>query len=309
MALKDREPRIVVVGSSNRDLALLCTELPQPGQTVRGAELQISAGGKGANQAVAAARAGATVGFIGLHGDDEWGEWARKGLEREGIDCRFFRQCSGVPSGVALILIGGREKENIIAVARSANDELGAEDIEQAESLFAEADLVVAQLEIPLGAVTAAAEMAGRFKIPFVLNPAPAAPLPASLLRCVDTLVPNETEAETLTGEADPEQAAGALLARGCRRVVLTLGAAGALLAEGGIIRRFPAPAVQPVDTVGAGDCFVGWLAVELARGLTASQATAHAVAAASLAVTRTGAQEAMPYRREVERAVKRSRG
>ena len=149
MALKDREPRIVVVGSSNRDLALLCTELPQPGQTVRGAELQISAGGKGANQAVAAARAGATVGFIGLHGDDEWGEWARKGLEREGIDCRFFRQCSGVPSGVALILIGGREKENIIAVARSANDELGAEDIEQAESLFAEADLVVAQLEIP----------------------------------------------------------------------------------------------------------------------------------------------------------------
>lgn len=291
MALKDREPRIVVVGSSNRDLALLCTELPQPGQTVRGAELQISAGGKGANQAVAAARAGATVGFIGLHGDDEWGEWARKGLEREGIDCRFFRQCSGVPSGVALILIGGREKENIIAVARSANDELGAEDIEQAESLFAEADLVVAQLEIPLGAVTAAAEMAGRFKIPFVLNPAPAAPLPASLLRRVDTLVPNETEAETLTGEADPEQAAGALLA------------------EGGIIRRFPAPAVQPVDTVGAGDCFVGWLAVELARGLTASQATAHAVAAASLAVTRTGAQEAMPYRREVERAVKRSRG
>ena len=99
MAIKDREPRIVVVGSSNRDLALLCTELPQPGQTVRGAELQISAGGKGANQAVAAARAGATVGFIGLHGDDEWGEWARKGLEREGIDCRFFRQCSASPGG------------------------------------------------------------------------------------------------------------------------------------------------------------------------------------------------------------------
>lgn len=309
MALKDREPRIVVVGSSNRDLALLCPELPRPGQTVRGADLQISAGGKGANQAVAAARAGAAVGFVGLHGDDDWGKRARKGLEQEGIDCRFFRQRSGVPSGVALILIGGREKENIIAVARSANDALDAGDIEQAEGLFAEADLVVAQLEIPLGAVTAAAEMADKLKIPFVLNPAPAALLPESLLHLVDTLVPNETEAEMLTGERDPERAAGALLVRGCRRAVLTLGAAGALLAERNDIRRFPAPAVQPVDTVGAGDCFVGWLAVGLARGLPAPQAVTHAVAAASLAVTRTGAQEAMPYRREVERAVKRSRG
>lgn len=299
--IKNRKPRIAVVGSSNRDLALVCPKLPRPGQTVRGAELRISAGGKGANQAVAAARAGAAVSFVGLYGDDQGGESARKGLEQEGIDLRFFRRRSGVPSGTALILIGGREKENIIAVARSANDELAAKDIAAAEAVFAAADIIVSQLEIPLEAVSAAAELAVKLRVPFVLNPAPAAELPDSLLRRVDTLIPNESEAETLTKEADPERAAEKLLAKGCRLVVITLGAAGALVAAKGESRRIPAPAVRPVDTVGAGDCFVGWMAVGLARGLPAQQAVRLAVAAASLAVTRAGAQEAMPYREEIK--------
>ncbi len=297
-----REPRIVVVGSSNRDLTLVCPELPLPGQTVRGAELRISAGGKGANQAVAASRAGACVSFIGLHGDDEWGDSARRGLQREGIDTAFFRRCDGFPSGVALILIGGRERENIIAVARSANDNLTAEDVSSAEESFAAAGAVVAQLEIPMAAVTAAAASAERLKVPFVLNPAPAADLPRDLLRRVHTIIPNETEAELLTGEADLERAARKLLAKGCRQVVITMGAQGAMLAGEGEFLHIPAPAVHPVDTVGAGDCFVGWMAVGIARGVPAALAARRAVAAASLAVTREGAQEAMPYREEVER-------
>lgn len=299
--MERKKAKIVVVGSSNRDLTLACSGLPRPGQTVRGAELRISAGGKGANQAVAAARVGVRVSFIGLYGDDEWGESARAGLEREGIDVRFFRRRAGVPSGVALILIGGEDRENIIAVARSANDEMTPGDIRRAEELFTAAGAVVAQLEIPLAAVTAAAEMAGNMGTPFILNPAPAMELPESLLRSVHTLIPNETEAEILSGEAEPECAAGVLLAKGCRRVVITLGARGALIAEEGEICRIPAPDVRPVDTVGAGDCFVGWMAAGLARGLPAPEAARQAVAAASLAVTRAGAQESMPYRHEVE--------
>lgn len=299
--MKDGEPRIVVVGSSNRDLTLVCPELPHPGQTVRGAELRISAGGKGANQAVAAARGGGRVSFVGLHGDDEWGESARRGLEREGIDTSFFRRRGGLPSGVALILVGGQEKENIIAVARSANDNLTAEDVYGAEKLFAEAGAVVAQLEIPTAAVTAAAGLARKLKVPFVLNPAPAAILPDDLLQYVHTIVPNETEAEMLTGEADPVRAARELLGKGCRQVVITLGARGAMLAGEKESLHIPAPAVQPADTVGAGDCFVGWMALGIARGFPAALAARQAVAAASLAVTREGAQAAMPCRTEVE--------
>ncbi len=302
--MKSREPHIVVVGSSNRDLTLVCPELPQPGQTVRGAELGVSAGGKGANQAVAAARAGARVSFVGLYGEDEWGESARAGLEREGIDTRFFRRRAGFPSGVALILVGGRERENLIAVARSANDALSPEDIHRASEIFSTAGAVVAQLEIPLAAVTAAAELAEKLKVPFLLNPAPAMALPESLLSLVHTLIPNESEAEMLTGEADTEKSAGILLARGCRRVVITLGACGALIAGEGAICRVLAPAVQPVDTVGAGDCFVGWLAAGIAHGLTTIEAARQAVVAASVAVTREGAQASMPYRNEVDRLI-----
>ena len=277
-----RNPHLIIVGSSNTDLVIQCDRLPQPGATVLGGEFARFAGGKGANQAVAAARAGARVTFIGAHGKDDFGRAAKAGLRHEGIDVRYFRERRRVPSGVALILIGGRDRQNQIAVARSANDTLSAADIRAARAVFRLADAVIAQLEIPLAAVQAAAELAEESGIPFILNPAPARKLPAKLLRLVDTLTPNEHEVS--------------VVGHGARRTVVTLGARGVLIGK----QRIPAPKVKPVDTVGAGDCFTAWLAVGIAEGLKLEDAARRAFRAASIAVTRPGAQPGMPYRREV---------
>ena len=271
------KPHLVVVGSSNTDLVLACDRLPKPGETLLGGEFRQFAGGKGANQAVAAARAGARVTFIGAHGNDDFGRAAKAGLKREGIDVSRFRQVPGISSGIALILIGGRDRQNLIAVAKSANDCVKNIRIPKA-------DAVVAQLEIPLPAVLEAARQAKAAGIPFILNPAPARKLPAELLRLVHTLVPNEHEY--------------ALLGRPrCRQVVVTLGVKGAQIIGGPLI---PAPKVKPVDTVGAGDCFTAWLAVGIAEKLPLEQAVARACRAAAIAVTRPGAQAGMPWRREV---------
>jgi ribokinase len=275
-------PRLLVVGSSNTDLVIQCDRLPKPGETLLGGAFTRCAGGKGANQAVAAARAGARVTFIGAHGDDDFGRAAKTGLRREGIDVRYFRERRGVPSGVALILVGGRDRQNLIAVARSANDTLSAEDLRAARPAFQRADAVVVQLEVPLDTVLAAAQLAAEAGIPFILNPAPARKLPAQLLRLVDTLTPNEHEAETV--------------GTGARRTVVTLGARGARIGN----LRIPAPKVKPVDTVGAGDCFTAWLAVGLAEGLPLETAAHRSVWAASISVTRHGAQASMPFRHEV---------
>jgi ribokinase len=199
-----------------------------------------------------------------------------------------------------LILLGGKTRENIIGVARSANDTLTARDIAAAQPAFARAHVVVAQLEIPLPTVIAAARQAQQAKIPFVLNPAPARALPENLLSLVHTLTPNEHEAALLTGQKDPERAGPALLRQGCQHVVITLGARGALLASAQGLQYFCAPKVKPVDTVGAGDCFTGWLAVGLAEQLPLIEAIPRALSAASLSVTRAGAQNGLPYRREV---------
>ena len=276
-------PHLIVVGSSNTDLVIQCDRLPQPGETLLGGEFARFAGGKGANQAVAAARAGARVTFIGAHGNDDFGRAAKAGLRREGIDVRYFREHRQVPSGVALILIGGRDRQNQIAVARSANDTLSAADVRTARAAFRQADAVVAQLEVPLAAVQAAAELATAAGIPFILNPAPARKLPAKILRLVDALTPNEHEFK--------------VVGKGARRTVITLGARGVMVGK----LRIPAPKVKPVDTVGAGDCFTAWLAVGIAEGLTLEEAARRAVRAAAIAVTRPGAQSGMPYRREIE--------
>ncbi|MEI8063968.1 MAG: ribokinase [Verrucomicrobiota bacterium] len=276
------KPHLIVVGSSNTDLVIQCDRLPKPGETLLGGAFARFAGGKGANQAVAAARAGARVTFIGAHGNDDFGRAAKAGLRAEGIDVRFFCQRAGVPSGVALILVGGRDRQNLIAVSRSANDTLSAADVRAARSAFRQADAVVAQLEIPLAAVQASAELAAEAGIPFILNPAPAQKLPAKLLRLVETLTPNEHEVR--------------VVGKGARRTVVTLGARGVLIGK----LRVPAPKVKPVDTVGAGDCFTAWLAVGIAEGLSLEDAARRAVRAASIAVTRSGAQPGMPYRREV---------
>ncbi len=295
-----RPPRLVVVGSSNTDLVLQCSHLPRPGETLLGGEFTRHAGGKGANQAVAAARAGARVSFIGRHGDDDFGRAAKAGLRREGIDLRYFRECPGSPSGVALILIGGRSRENLIAVAHSANDCLTSAGVQAASKVFATAAVILCQLEVPLPAVEAAARLAAHHDVPFVLNPAPARKLSARLLRMIHTLTPNETEAEILTGSSDPAVAARQLRKRGCGQVVITLGARGAWISSEeweGLIR---APRVRPVDTVGAGDCFSAWLALGIAEGLSIRLVVERAVRAASISVTRPGAQSGMPHREEL---------
>jgi len=281
-SMSHSKPRLLVVGSSNTDLVIQCNRLPKPGETLLGGAFTRCAGGKGANQAVAAARAGARVTFVGVHGDDDFGRAAKAGLRSEGIDVRYFRERRWVASGVALILVGGRDRQNLIAVAHSANDTLGADDVRAARPAFQRADAVVAQLEVPLDAVLAAAQLAAEAGIPFILNPAPARKLPARLLRLVDTLTPNEHEAKTV----------GA----GARRTVVTQGARGVRI--GSLL--IPAPKVKPVDTVGAGDCFTAWLAVGLAEGLPLEEAARRAVRAASISVTRSGAQASMPYRQEV---------
>ena len=294
-------PRIVVIGSSNTDLVLTSPRLPRPGETVLGGPLVRHAGGKGANQAVAAARARAQVVFVGAHGDDEFGRAAKAALRAEGVNVRYFVRRTGVGSGTALILIGGKIRENLIAVAQSANDTLTKADVLRAERAIAAANVVVGQLEIPLEAVLAAAELAEAHGCPFVLNPAPARKAPAELLRLVHTLTPNEREAALLTGEDDPSAAARVLLKRGCRQVVITLGARGALLADRQGQQVIRAPKVRAIDTVGAGDCFTAWLAVGLASEFNLSAAVRRAAKAAAMSVTRSGAQAGMPYLSEIE--------
>jgi len=293
-------PRVLLFGSSNTDLVLTCPRLPGPGETLLGGDFRQSHGGKGANQAVAAARAGAKVVFVGGRGRDDFGKNAADALRKEGIDIRHFQIKAGASSGVALILLGGKTRENIIGVAKSANDALTPADIRSVAAEFARAGAVVAQLETPLPAVLEAARLAAAAGVPFMLNPAPARPLAARLFKLTHTITPNEHEARLLTGRDLPEDAARHLLAAGCRQVVITLGAKGALLANAQGSRRFPAPRVRPVDTVGAGDCFTGWLAVGLAEKLPIEDNLRRALRAASLAVTRPGAQAAMPRRTEV---------
>jgi ribokinase len=297
---KNSGPHILVVGSSNTDLVITGARLPSPGETLLGGAFARFAGGKGANQAVAAARAGARVSFVGARGDDDLGRGALGAMRREGIDCRRFSVRKNVTSGVALILLGGKNRENMIVVANSANDRLTAGDIRKAAREIALSQVVVAQLEIPLPAVREAARLAAQSSVPFILNPAPARKLPASLLKLVHILTPNEHEAAHLTGVSDPKRAGRLLLQQGCQNVVITLGAKGALVIDSKGTKHFAAPKVKVLDTVGAGDCFSGWLAVGVAKGYPLDKSVKYALAAASLAVTRRGAQAGMPYRHEV---------
>ncbi len=295
-------PHIVVAGSSNTDLVIACGRLPRPGETLLGGAFERHAGGKGANQAVAAARAGAKVTFIGACGDDDFGRAARASLQREGIDTRYFRtDRSGNPSGVALIFIGGKEKQNLIAVARSANNTVNIQDVQRARSILARCDAVIGSLEIPLAVIREAADIATEHGIPFILNPAPARPLADAMLKKVFALTPNVSELKVLAPECrGPREAAESLLDRGCRHVVVTLGSKGALVVDAKGARRILGRRVRPVDTVGAGDCFTAWLAMGIAKGLEVAEAARWANAAAAIAVTRPGAQAGMPFAREV---------
>ena len=298
--------RIVVVGSTNTDLTVLTERLPAPGETVLGADLMQAGGGKGANQAVAAARAGALVAFVGRVGADGFGHAAIEGLRREGIDTSHLTTDERASSGVALIIVD-RRGENLIAVASGANARLSPEDVRAAAGLIAAADLVLLQLEVPMPTVREAVRQARSAGVPVLLNPAPAPAEGAlsDMLGELSYLTPNEGEAARLLGLkgiASPDEAARRLLAAGVGAVVLTLGAQGACVCRAGACRRIAAPPVVAVDTVGAGDCFSGVLAVGLGEGMPLEEAALFATCAAGLSVQRAGAQPSMPVRAEIDK-------
>jgi len=292
---------VVVLGSVNADLVLRCTALPLPGETVHGRDFRTLPGGKGANQAIAAARLGASVAFIGCVGDDDFGRTAQFVLAGEGIDTTHLHVVAGTATGVAMILVDDAG-QNSIALAAGANAALTTDHVDAAAPLFEGAALFVCQLESPLDVVRHAIRCARAAGVPVLLNPAPAQALPAALLAEVDVLVPNETEAALLVGsDLDPTAAATRLRALGPATVLLTLGADGLQVDTDGLAQRVPAPATGPVvDTTGAGDTFIGAFAAARVEGASVAAAAAFAQKAAALSVTRPGAVGGMPYRHEV---------
>ncbi|MBJ7000595.1 ribokinase [Streptomyces griseofuscus] len=289
---------IAVLGSTNMDLVAFVAKAPQRGETVTGREFRTIPGGKGANQAVAAARAGATVSMIGAVGNDAAGTRLRETLEHSGVDTDFLRTVEG-PSGTAHIVVDDEGGNSIVVIpgANGTVDHLSPGD----EGLIASADTLLLQLEIPLAAVVAGAAAAHRHGVRTILTPSPIRPLPPELLAATDLLVPNQYEAITLTGRTDPREAATALLEL-VPRAVVTLGATGCLYvsrdAEPLVV---PAPRVEAVDTTAAGDTFTGALAVALAEEKPVREALSWAAAAASLSVERAGASASMPYRPEID--------
>jgi ribokinase len=294
------KPNILVVGSSNTDLVIFCDRLPNPGETVLGGQFQMFGGGKGANQAVAAARAGAPVTFLGAYGPDAFGTAARERLLKEGIKVDYFQCVQGASSGVALILVDGVTRENLIAVAKSANEVVDSAMVSEARSAFEEAAVVISQLEIRDGAIEAIARICHEMGKPFLLNPAPSRALPKRVYQSLFAIVVNEHEARDLSKQPDIPAAVTWLHGAGCKNVVVTLGSRGVTFSDGKKLESVEAPKVRVVDTTGAGDCFVGWLGVGIAEGLSLSTAIKRAGKAASIAVTRAGAQDSMPYRSEV---------
>jgi ribokinase len=301
-----RTKSIVVVGSSNTDMVIRVPRIPRAGETVLGGEFLTAAGGKGANQAVGAARSGGTVTLIARVGRDIFGDQAVAGLRRDGVDVSCVYRDKLTPSGVALIFVA-KDGENSIAVAGGANAKLSPTDVKKATRVIRSAALLLAQLETPLATVTAAVELAVKAGVQVILNPAPARPLANSLLQLISILTPNETEAELLTGikvtdEGAAAKACSKLRSRGVRTVILTLGKRGAFLSDVNGQQLVPGFKVKTVDSTAAGDIFNGALSVALAEGKTVLDAVRFANAAAALSVTRLGAQSSAPTRADVEK-------
>jgi ribokinase len=302
--------RIVIVGSSGTDMIIKLERIPRPGETLLGGEFHITGGGKGANQAVSAARAGGKVAFVARLGQDDFGDQAKAAFAREGINVEHISRDRKVSTGVALIFVD-QHGENSIGVAPGANGRLSPADLKKARKVFAGASVMVVQLEIPLDTVQIAAVLAAKSGARVILNPAPARALPDELLCHVSILTPNETEAELLTGikvdsDSSAAKAASVLRARGVQTVILTLGARGALVASSDASPQLvPGFKVKAVDTTGAGDVFNGALAVALAEEQPLIDAVRFANAAAAISVTRLGAQPSAPSRREVQRLLK----
>lgn len=297
---------VVVMGSYVTDLAFRTQKLPAWGETFMGSGFQMGPGGKGSNQAVAAARAGARVSFISKLGRDPLGDLARQLYASEGIDAAHVYS-TDLATGAAAIIVDAARGENAIVVVPGACFELTPGEVDQARAVIAGAAIFVAQLELSLATVTFALTMAHSLGVPTILNPAPGCKLPHSIFPLCDYLTPNESEAEVLTGlrvasMADAERAADALLARGARNVIVTMGAQGALIKNVSLRAHVPAVDAGPVvDTTGAGDAFNGGLAVALSEGRPLVDAVRFACAVAGLSVTRPGTAPSMPRREEVD--------
>jgi ribokinase len=301
------EARVVVVGSINMDLVARSARIPHAGETVIGGDFRTVPGGKGANQAVAAARLGAQVSMLGRVGVDAFGSLLLDNLSNSGVDTTSIGRNVQAASGIALIMVDDAGMNSIL-VAPGANMLLSPADMDAAEEVIALAQVMLLQLEIPLETVMRAVQIAHAHGVKVVLNPAPAPPgcLPPELTCLVDVLAPNEFEAALLTGlpvdnDEQVRAAAAALRAKGAANVIITLGGRGALLASGEGFQHFPAFPVKPVDTTAAGDAFVGSLGAALAEGRPLAEAMRWGSAAGALSTTRKGAQPSLPQRSEVE--------
>lgn len=299
------KPRIAVVGSVNMDLVFRTPRMPALGETLSGHEFRQIPGGKGANQAVAAARQGADVAFIGRVGDDGFGQYSLRCLANDGIDVSNLSALVDTATGVAGIIVTD-QGDNSIVLAAGANASLSAEDVEAALPAISSAQLLVCQLETPLSTVTRAIQLAKQHGVKVILNPAPVQALSDDLLKQVDYLVVNETEASQLSGipvsnQESAQRASEQLLQRGVAVVLLTMGEHGVCITEQGGSQFIAAIKVDVVDTTAAGDTFVGAFAVGIAKGLDIRTASMEAQYTAALTVTKLGAQTSIPQRSEVE--------
>jgi len=295
---------ILIIGSSNTDMVIQTDHLPVPGETILGGTFFMAAGGKGANQAVAAARLGGAVTLICKVGNDIFGNQSKALFEQEGIDTSHLLTDTTLPSGIALIMVD-KQAENVIAVASGANAALTPNDLQNIDALIDSAAIILMQLEIPLDSVQYIASKAFSKGIPLMLNPAPACTLSNELLQCISIITPNETEAEILTGIkvtdiASAQLSAYKLYEKGIPTIIITLGSNGALVLHNKTFTHVPTIAVKAVDTTAAGDVFNGALAVGLSQGKEVVEAAAFACKAASISVTRLGAQASAPYKHEI---------
>ena len=300
-----RPCRICVIGSANVDMTFRTPRLPKPGETLAGQSLHVGMGGKGANQAVAAARLGAQVSFVACVGNDSFGADAILQYRKEGLDTSCVRKVTDRPTGTAAIIVDDAA-ENCIVIVAGANAELSAEDVKRAASVIQQADAVLCQLETPLEATLEAFRLARAAGKLTILTPAPVVELPDELLRLCDLCVPNRTEIEFLVGHAvisedDARAATRSLMSRGVKAVALTMGSGGAFIANANQTLHVPIVKVDAVDTTGAGDAFTAGLAVSLMEGLSLLEAARRASLVAALTVTRVGTQSAFPRRTEVE--------